>query len=71
VLGKALCGTGRRARSLPWARHPGLGARCGATHLFLALLRVDCGARREGAGSGWASRALKIRGDAVHALMSL
>jgi hypothetical protein len=56
---------------LPWARHPGLGARCGATHLLLALPHVDCGARREGACAGWAGRALKIRGGVDCALMSL
>jgi len=41
------------------------------THLLLALPGVGCGARREGACAGWAGRALQIRGDAVHALMSL
>jgi hypothetical protein len=80
--GNALCGRG--AEGLTWrvttsmhaascrpAHPPCLGARCGATHLLLALPRVSCGDEREGACAGWAGRALKIRGDAFHALMSL
>jgi hypothetical protein len=69
LLGAAICNLHRTASDLPAALLA--PPRLVTTHLLLALSRVDCGARREGACAGGAGRALKIMGDAVHALMSL